>query len=94
MAAGFFKKLFGIQTPLEKLRSAVAQKNFAAAVHLAADLGAAGEPSTEVLELQTAAGDGLGISTWKKHGVVQKPDIGILPLSMCNWQALRPIPLH
>ena len=59
MAAGFFKKLFGIQTPLEKLRSAVAQKNFAAAVHLAADLGAAGEPSTEVLELQTAAGDGL-----------------------------------
>lgn len=59
MAAGFFKKLFGSQPPLEKLRTAMAQKNYAEAMHLAEDLCALDEPSAEALQLRSAAGDAL-----------------------------------
>lgn len=94
MTAGFLKKLFGSQPPLEKLRIAVAQKNYAEAVHLAADLCAVGEPSPEVMELKIAAGDGLAnLNLEEARRCVEAGSllVALEHLQLARTQALTPL---
>lgn len=56
---GFLGKLFSNKTDIDKLRSAIVLRNYAEAFHLAEDLLATGEESTELIGLQVAAADGL-----------------------------------
>jgi thioredoxin-like negative regulator of GroEL len=93
MSAGFLKKLFGSQPPLEKLRIAVAQKNYAEAVHLAADLCAVGEPSAEALELKAAAGDGLAhlnLEEARRCAEAGSLTLALEHLQLARTQALSP----
>ncbi len=56
---GFLGKLFGAKPDAEKMRRALAQRNFVEALHIGEDLQAAGGADTEVEQMLVEAADGL-----------------------------------